>query len=114
MSAAQDPKRAAYIAGLRKLADALEANPDLPAPYIGASPYPFSLHFGAAQSREQLASFAALVTDASEETADGYHRIKGRIEGVHVDCAIHSALAGRAVVREVETFEVEPFLPVSS
>jgi hypothetical protein len=109
MSATTDEERAEYVAGLRKLAAILEAVPTLAVPWRGAdSTMPMDV---IGHNREDVAAWATLLDDATETTDAEYHHLKGHIAGLHVYVITPvGRVGGRRVVREVETFEVEPFL----
>lgn len=115
MTTAAIDARTAYIDGLREIANALEADPALSSP-------PESLYPGAGQisflvsSREAMAAWACLLEGATEGTANSIHHVQGHIRGVPVRVFASTEKIGGSkktiVTREVETFEVEPFLPV--
>lgn len=88
MSAAE--KRAAYISGLRKLADLLEQHEDFPLPYgAGTSgemaSYRMSFYlFG--DSREAFVSAARKFPGTLDKVvADDTFRLNGQIEGLHFE-----------------------------
>lgn len=65
------PDRAAYVAGLRELADYLEATPDLPVPSsTGASVHPDG---GDVQARAEVDRVAAILGAVPETRANGDH-----------------------------------------
>lgn len=103
--------RAEYIAGLRKLADALEANEAMELPWSGGPISEFSQY---CHGRESMAAWVALLDDPKERTDGEWHEVAGRIDGIRVSVKIQAKYVGHAVTREVEQFEVEPFLPVQS
>ena len=106
-------ERVAYIAGLRKLAAALEASPGLTHPSDGRSPYPFSLHVYVGTA-DEFREWASLLTSASEGIDGDTYRLVGALNGLHLSVSVAAKNVGRTVTREVETFEVEPFLSVVS
>lgn len=111
MTEGTDTARAEYIAGLRKLADALEANPAMELPWPGGSVSELGQY---CHNRESMAAWVALLDDPKERTDGNWHEVSGRIVGIRVSVKIQAKHVGRSVTREVEQFEVEPFLPVSS
>lgn len=107
-----DP-RAEYIAGLRALADLLETRTEIPLPMTGTSPYPHSFALWC-PSRDQMQAAADAFEDAREGADGQAYRVMGKLRGLHVHAsATADMLDGHTVTREVESFEVEPFLPQS-
>jgi hypothetical protein len=107
-----DTARADYIAGLRLLADALEADPSLPLPTdYSDGGLSFQL-----RDRKGMAAWVRLLAVGAKEslTADhGYgpnYNIDGRIAGLPVHLYTTARRIGRTVRREVEQFEIAPFL----
>lgn len=96
-------ERAAYIAGLRKIADALEADPDLPAPYEGSASV--SLIF--CDTKEQVQAWARVMTGAKrKEVDDDRHygfRLVGQINGVRVKVLVKRDEVCRRVVTGTRT-----------
>ena len=110
MTTVETDVRAEYIAGLRKLADALEANPTIDTPYTGRGDIHYlNVH---AHRRGEMSAWAQLLDDATEALDGKYYAIKGHLGGVSVQVVARAELLGRTVTREVEQFEVEPILPV--
>jgi hypothetical protein len=109
--------RADYIAGLRKLADALEANEAMRVPWQGGEHSPWTQY---CDSRDEMSAWVALLDDAVDHGirmvgATDWYEVSGHIEGIRVQLnARPQRLGGTSVTREVEQFEVEPFLPVQS
>lgn len=62
-----DPRRADYIAGLRQLADLLDANPGLPMPYRGAADVDFYTG-GSAEAFAELLGRPGSAETASQDT----------------------------------------------
>jgi len=109
-----DP-RAEYIAGLRKLADLLVAAPQLSLPEGNGPACYDDLDVHVHNGREEMAAWAALLTDAAEGVAGSNYEITGRIHGVYISAFTGAAsLGGREVTREQTVFEVEPFLSAVS
>lgn len=82
--------RAEYIAGLRMLADLLEAHPELEAPHTGASNYASIsvVPWGADAQREQLAAWARVLPGRKDKKEGGeggkYLRLEGRLGALHI------------------------------
>ena len=116
--------RERYIDGLRVLAAALEASPDLPLPYDGSSRYS-ALHwsFYGKDSREQMALAARLLPCAwakefTEADPDGeypaFFRLLGQMGGLHVRLIAERDAVCRKVVtgtREVTEEIPDPDAP---
>lgn len=102
-------QRNAYIAGLRRLADALDTDPDLPLPYHGADVHAMVF----CQTKEQLVAWSRILTGKAEKhvdnDSDAYgFRLKGQVIGVKVDVLVNRAevcerivTGTREVTREV-------------
>lgn len=108
----QVDKRAAYVKGLRALADILEAHPELELPYSGSKDSPLSfIPYGSA-NRTQAGLFARLIpgTVAKQPRGEAVDLI-GSVHGLHV-CLIatRDEVCERIVVgtREVEIEEPDP------
>ncbi len=105
--------RAAYIAGLRQLADALEAHPEVPLPTDGTR-MPLSWNLWDDDAREQMAATArALPVAWVKETREGYDGgpdyfdLSGKLGGLKVKLtACRDAVCTR-VVTGTEDREVE-------
>ena len=116
MSIEQNEQRAAYIAGLRLITDAIEANPAMELPYDGDK----STLDVFSRSRESMAAWVALLDDPEERGNDysagiDWYRVDGRVGGVKVTVRARAdQLGGRIVTREVASYDVKPFLPVSA
>lgn len=112
----QTDTRTEYIAGLRVIADALETHPDMDVPWTGGPVSEWSQY---CHSREEMAAWVALLDDAVDHGvlrsgSNDWYEISGRVRGVRVILRADTKyLGGARVVREVESFEVEPFLPQS-
>jgi len=73
--------RAGYIAGIRTLADALEANEELPLPYHGAD-QTLSVFV---QTKAEAVAYARLMGKAEKSYDDGAHygfRLTGKLDGL--------------------------------
>lgn len=105
--------RAAYIAGLRRIADALEADPDVAMPFsgnAGGTPFYVFIHEGSG-SREQVAAWARLLDSGArkvyddESNAFGFE-LHGQVAGVQVKvCAARDLVCTRRVVGTREVVE---------
>jgi hypothetical protein len=103
-------RRAAYTAGLRALADALAANPDLPLPSEG-SLWPLSIPFHSGGMNDEdraaaLASAARILIPGvrTKKVDDNYYRVTGHLHGLEIQVwAMREQLCTRVVkgVREV-------------
>ena len=88
MSATSDPGRDAYIAGLRRLADALEQHPDLPLPYTGADAS-LNFHFvtepgGGRHAMDEVTRLIGASWGPDEMYGDDpvYIKREGRLDGL--------------------------------
>lgn len=85
---APDTERAGYVAGLRGLADLLEAHPEVPLPANGQSFSPMQwVVTSADDQRADLAVIArALPGRVEKEARDDspYFKLRGRIAGLHL------------------------------
>ena len=97
---AQTDKRAAYIAGLRELADRLERHPDAPPPFEGN----LGMWLVMPHSPEEMAAAARCYGGRKIQQVDGFGLIDG-IPGLRIK--VLSALA--KVCELVETGEVEEY-----
>lgn len=106
-------KRAGYIAGLRTLAALLEdiSALGLPTSADPGSAFPLSVH---THGRDEMAAWAAVLEDPTEYQGGSNYYIEGHIGGVHVQVFTGASSVASTAVRYVETFDVEPFLPVSA
>lgn len=110
MPAPQDP-RAAFIDGLRVLAAALEANPEIPLPYHGSSAA-LTFHFLDGDARAEMAAAARALPckwdkRPWESNGAAYFDLRGKIAGLRVELtAYRDAVCTKRVVgteeREVE------------
>lgn len=95
--------RADYITGLRAIADALEADDDLPLPYPGRCSE--SLIF--CRTREQVQAWARVMTGEKRkeiEDSDGYgFALHGRVHGILVDVRVDREQVCRRVVKGTRT-----------
>lgn len=104
--------RAAYTAGLRQIADALDANPEIELPVHGTR-QSLGFNLWGADAREQMAAVARILPGPwAKEVDDTYMRLWGQIAGVRVCItAFRDSVCTRRVVgteeREVEV-EVTP------
>lgn len=80
----QDPERAAYTAGLRQLADALDAHPEIPLPYDGHDgPITIQFLFGADPRAEMAAAVRALPCAWRKDARDDqYFDLNGNLAGL--------------------------------
>jgi hypothetical protein len=106
--------RESYIAGLRKLADALEAHPEIPMPGQGSSAgNPLLTYFFGDDAREQMAAARrALGCPFGKGVDEKWLKLNGQMEGLHLQLyAGRDAVCTRRVVgteeREVEE-EITP------
>lgn len=111
MTTVEIDERAAQVAGLRKIADAIEANPAMELLWPGSAVSALGQYV---HDRESMAAWVALLDDPVEQTDREWHEVAGRIKGLRVSVKVQAKNVGRMVTREVEQFEVEPFLPVQS
>lgn len=105
-----DPHRAAYIAGLRQLADALEKHPELQLPYEGNSDNGLTFHFlGGDDPRTAMSAAARLLPCSWRKDArdENYFDMFGQLAGLKVRMvAFRDQVCTRHVVG-VEEQEVE-------
>lgn len=107
-------QRAAYITGLRQLADALEQHDEIKLPENGSQNIPLAIYFwNDDTARESMAATArALPTSWAKNVSEKYLRLNGQLAGLHVELiSTRDAVCTRRVTgtekREV-TVEVEP------
>lgn len=102
--------RAAYIAGLRQLADWLEANPDIELPSNGGSWNPINFSEWGPKARDKAAAFArAMPGVVRKGGSDGYFTLRAQLAGLHVQFIAHrEAVCERVVVGEREVTETIP------
>ena len=112
-----DNARSAYTAGLRQLADILDAHPEVPLPYEGHSPEygRMSFHFLSAENpRSEMAAARRALGVPMEKTArddNQYFDLKGNLNGLYFTMtAFRKDVCERVVVatREVEVEEADP------
>jgi hypothetical protein len=109
--------RAEYVAGLRALADLLEANTDVPVPTYGADRWqPIRWVITGESAAEQKAAIAAVVravggTWAKRSTGknDDLFTFDGRLAGLYLDILTHRETVCRRVV--TGTREVTATIP---
>ena len=103
-----DP-RAAYTAGLRALADLLDAHPDLPLPVYGDL-IPMTLGFYTPDARERIAAAVRLFPGTKMKRADDdYFRIDVALHGLSVQLtALRHDVCERVVVGTTEVVVEEP------
>lgn len=101
-------KRADYIAGLRQLADALDADPDLPLPWDGTAVSRLSVFTA---TRAECAAWARVLGHAEKEISDDYYGFKltGQVSGVQV--LVYAPRAEVCTRRVVGTREVTKEIP---
>jgi hypothetical protein len=107
-----DP-RAAYTAGLRQLADILDAHPEVPLPYEGrVSPISFAFHgYEVEDHAGELAAAARILIPGSRtKNADGnYFRVTGSLHGLKIECwAMREQVCERVVVGTREVIREVP------
>ena len=101
-----DP-RAAYTAGLRALADLLDAHPDLPRP-VNGDLIPMTLGFYTPDARERMAAAVRLFPGTKMKRADDdYFRIDIALHGLSVQLAALRHDVCERVVVGTTTVEVE-------
>jgi hypothetical protein len=98
-------QRAAYITGLRKLADVLDVHPDVPLPHDGHKHgrLPIYTH-GAAQ----FAAAARAIGGAKGTSHDGRLQLRATLDGLHVTITDLSGEVCRKIVDTVEVVEDIP------
>ncbi|MFD9950856.1 hypothetical protein ACFWYW_19740 [Nonomuraea sp. NPDC059023] len=108
-----EAKRAAYTAGLRALADILDANPDLPLPYAGTDSTLNWIELGD-EARRGAAVFARLMPGAVEKSVSetaGQFYLEFTLHGLNLRwIATREEMCERVVVgtHEVEVEEPDP------
>lgn len=101
-------RRAAYTAGLRELADILDAHPELPLPWEGGPYAAMTFHFlsGDNPRAEMAAARRALGVPMDKKPRDdGYFDMTGTIHGLHVTLNAYRKDVCERIV--VDTYEVE-------
>ena len=109
-------QRAAYTAGLRQLADILDAHPEVPLPCEGSNPTYSRLSFHFLYSDNVRADMAAArralgVPTEKNDRVPGYFNLHGSLHGLHFSMtAYRKDVCERVVVatREVEVEEADP------
>lgn len=110
-----DDQRAAYISGLRKFANILEAKPEVPLPFYGSSDgAPVIISFGSDEgARDRLTAARQAVGGQWNKTVDDkWLNLSRALDGFHIQLYAHrDAVCTRRVVgteaKEVEE-EVTP------
>ena len=103
--------RAAYIDGLRQLADVLERHPGIPLPL--AHDRPLTFLFAREDARESLAAAARAMPSpsweksSSESEQNSWFDLHGRIAGLRVELTAQRELVCTRVVTGTEDREVE-------
>lgn len=108
-----DPERAAYTEGLRRLADLIDANPDLPLPYSGSSsPMLFMFLDHGEDNKAAMAAAARVIGGKWDKIGDDtYFDLSGSIAGVKVKlCAFRDEVCVKVVTgtREVTKMVKDP------
>jgi hypothetical protein len=110
-----DTNRAGYIAGLRMLADILEADDTLPLPVHGRGlPVSWSFWDDETAKTEMARVARALPGKKTKDYGDTYFRLGGQLSGLNVQLtAMRAAVCERVVtgVREVTVTEPDPDAP---
>ena len=101
--------RQGYIAGLRQLADVLDACPDIPVPYNGDDNHsPLLIGFHGASAREELAAAVrAMPCDWAKKADDKWLNLRGQLAGLHVEMYASREAVCTRVVAGTEDREVE-------
>jgi hypothetical protein len=102
--------RAEYIAGLRELADALEAHPELQLPYNGRPGGSAINVIPVDHEREQLAAWARVLPGQKDKKPRGeYFDLVGAFRGLHIKViCTRDEVCERVVVGEREVTEEVP------
>lgn len=108
--------RAEYIAGLRMLADTLDANPDLELPIYGDRYAPMAVYLvGDENQRGQLAAWAKALPGRKEKAdRDTRLDLKGAFRGLHISVTVEREEVCEKVVlgtREVTEEVPDPNAP---
>lgn len=104
--------RQGTIDGLRQIAQLLEDNPDLPAPYISDASW--GVHGGFIPEGkgvpEQIAAIARLIPTRFDKDVDGsYYRLKGKVGAITVEVwGFRDAVCERVVTGTREVTEDVP------
>jgi hypothetical protein len=107
-------RRAEYTAGLRALADLLDARPDLKLPSDGGNQYtPITVVVtNSLSQRADLAAWARAIPGEKTKTADEsgeYLSLRGRLRGLHVKVlALRDEVCERVVLATREVTEEVP------
>lgn len=119
-------QRAAFTAGLRKFADLLDANPDVPLPYDGSEASPISIHHlwprnGGSVRDEFLATVRAFPGTREKDPRQNYFDVEVQLAGLHVsittyrDQVCERVVTGvREVTREVPDPESLAAVPTTT
>lgn len=109
MSTTEDQARAGYTLGLRKLADILDAHPEIPLPSQGDDDIsPIYIGFWLGDAKSRLAE-AARVFPCSwdKDVTDRHFNLNGRLGGLHVQLTASRDRVCTRVVTGTEDREVE-------
>jgi hypothetical protein len=95
--------RAAYTAGLRKLADLLDANPDLPLPYHGTAPIEELIFL---RNLDHVMTYVGAMDEPpalrEEEETNHPIRLTGRIGGYVVELCVRGEVYETRTVETVQ------------
>lgn len=99
--------RAAYISGLRKFADILEAHDEIPLPYFGSSPTYGRQRIHFLSGKDNKSAMAAAVRALpgpleKDARSDGYFDLNGSIDGFHFTLTAYRNEVCERVVTGVE------------
>lgn len=97
------PLRADFTAGLRQLADWLDANPDINLPADGTT-LPLTFSAWGKDGRDKAREFAkAFPGKLDKDVDESYYRLRGQMGGVSVEfCAYRDYVCERVVIGERE------------
>lgn len=105
-----DERRAAYTAGLRALADALDAHSELMLPFTGASSAINIIPYGPDEQREQLAAWSRVLPGRKQKDgSDTLFNLNGAFGGLHIKVICDRDVVCERVV--VATREVTEQIP---
>lgn len=106
---AGDEKRAGYISGLRKVADLLEAEPDLPVPFHGAEGGPLTVYMLHSDRESFVSAVRALPGKADKQVTDDTYRVGVRLDGLGLEVvAYRSEVCERVVTGTREVTKTIP------
>ncbi|MGH3379523.1 MAG: hypothetical protein ACRDP6_32790 [Actinoallomurus sp.] len=109
-------RRAAYTAGLRRLADIIDNHPEVPLPVDGSDPKYLRMSFHFLSEDDPRAAMAATrralgVPMEKDDSVSNYFSLKGNLAGLYFTLtAFRKDVCERVVVatREVEVEEADP------